>query len=166
MSDSDIAAATVLNGETMLMDWGESSTQGPWIKLRLQTTEELDAFRGMTKAKGGKNGQRLATCCVEIGDDEQPVPRATTKGGPLSQLAAQWCRDADFQAWLFQEYPKHVDHLWPNVVDPIAEPSVARLLRVVCTVNSRAELDNDPFAKQAFEERIREPYMAYLKENT
>ena len=61
------------SGETQLMGWGESDIQGPWIKLRLIDADALLPFRGMTKARGDKAGQRLACVLVEIGEDEVPV---------------------------------------------------------------------------------------------
>lgn len=160
----EIEAATVLNAETMLMGWGESDTQGPWIKLRLNTTAELDAFRGMTKAKGDKAGQRLATCCVQIGDDEKPQPLAgKPKGGALSQLAAQWCREERFRRWMRTAFAGYNGIIWGNTpVDGCTEGDAAVVLRAVSGINSRAELDTDPEAKARFERLIRQPYRTWL----
>lgn len=161
----DIEAATVLNAETMLIGWGESDTQGPWIKLRLNTTSDLDPFRGMTKAKGDKAGQRLATCCVQIGDDEKPLPLAgKPKGGALSQLAAQWCRDQPaFFTWLDEAYPVTVKRIADaETTNGNYDQVCAEAIRIICEIDSRAKLDSDPHARALFERHIRQPYRTWL----
>jgi hypothetical protein len=71
---------TIFNGEMQLMNWGESSANGAWVKFWI-TPEDLEAFRHL-KCKSGKiAGHRVAAVLVEIGDDEQPVQRDTTAMG-------------------------------------------------------------------------------------
>ncbi|ARK86064.1 hypothetical protein BOC42_00415 [Burkholderia pseudomallei] len=63
-----------------LMNWGESSANGAWVKFWI-TPEDLEAFRHL-KCKSGKiAGHRVAAVLVEIGDDEKPVQRDTTAKG-------------------------------------------------------------------------------------
>jgi hypothetical protein len=65
----------VFSGEMQLMNWGESSANGAWVKFWI-TPEDLEAFRSL-KCKSGKiAGHRVAAVLVEIGDDELPVQRA------------------------------------------------------------------------------------------
>lgn len=42
--------------ECQLLDWGESRSTGPWVKLRLADTEYLEAFRGLDTATAKKTG--------------------------------------------------------------------------------------------------------------
>jgi hypothetical protein len=71
---------TIFSGEMQLMNWGESSANGAWVKFWI-TPEDLEAFRHL-KCKSGKiAGHRVAAVLVEIGDDEQPVQRDTTAKG-------------------------------------------------------------------------------------
>lgn len=63
----------IFQGEVMFLGWGDGLKCGPWIKLLLSDSDELDVFRGMTERKGKTAGQRLALVMVEIGDDDQPM---------------------------------------------------------------------------------------------
>ena len=45
--------------ECQLLDWGESRSGGPWIKLRLKDAEYLDVFRSMDTATMKKTGHVL-----------------------------------------------------------------------------------------------------------
>jgi hypothetical protein len=169
-------ATPFFHDETMLMSWGESDTQGPWIKLRLPSSEALAPFRGMTKAKGDKAGQRIACAMVEIGDDERPVPpddqwtpeeRAAIAaqgkqplvinkiGGPLARLAGMWCEDDRFASWMASTFPA----AWTRETEetyPVSEwPAVT--LRHICEIESRAALDHDSEAKARFDLLIRQP---------
>ena len=45
--------------ECQLLDWGESRSGGPWIKLRLKDSDYLDVFRAMDTATMKKSGHVL-----------------------------------------------------------------------------------------------------------
>lgn len=49
----------ILHDEAQLVDWGESRSLGPWIKLRLTDPELLESFRGMDTATQKKAGHIL-----------------------------------------------------------------------------------------------------------
>lgn len=70
------------------------------------------------------------------------------KGGPLSQLAGQWCNDETFQRFLNQRYGEKCT----------TKEETAQLLRHLCGVESRADLDHDPDAKAEFH-KIRLAFM-------
>jgi hypothetical protein len=154
----------------MLLAWAETSQGGSRIVLQLADPDDLEPFKAMSLAKGrGKNaiaGQRLMVAFVEIGDDEQPVAESQddmnrrltkrvmdmpiAKGGPLSRLAGRWCNDEAFQKW----------------ITPLGEiecrgdsETAAALVRTLCGVKSRAEIDHDPKAAEKFERLIRRPFM-------
>ena len=46
----------LLHDEAQLVDWGESRSIGPWVKLRLPDPELLEVFRGMDTATAKKTG--------------------------------------------------------------------------------------------------------------
>lgn len=148
----------VINIEVMLLGWSESHNGGAKIVLQLADPDDLDRFRAMTVAKGKVAGQRLGAAFVEIGDDERPTQREPI--GPLCRLAAQWCKSAEFQAWLKLQEPSQWG-AWhrPGQSD---EDAAARVVRGLCGVESRRALDTDPNAGRTFHAMIREPFMAYL----
>jgi len=153
-------------GEIMLAGWQESHTAGAKITFWLPDAEDLEPFKGMTSKKGNTAGQRFMAVLVEIGDDELPkdeainhFPDATKmvekpKGGQLARLAGMWCIEPEFWEWL-------------NTLDswlPIENESDAKCaIYVLCSIDSRAELDNNPEAAEKFHRLIRIPYMEYLK---
>ncbi len=58
------------HGEMQLLDWGESRTTGPWIKMRFASPDALDAFRGFSPK----------TC---------PVLHVTIATGDIAELALE-----------------------------------------------------------------------------
>lgn len=159
----------VLQDETQFLAWGDGP-QGPWIKLKLRDSDDLTPFRGMTAAKATQAGQRLACVLVEIGDDEQPKPATdkkiaetaaeAVKGGALSQFAARLCLDPVFQQWIEKHHADTAGHV---PADRLPEDRAASIIRGVCSVRSRAELDHDAPAAEIFHAAIRKPWLAYCE---
>jgi len=76
MSDLNI----LLHDECQLVDWGESRSGGPWIKLRLNDPGLLDPFRGMDTATATKTGHILNVTIAEgdivaAADPPKPEPK-------------------------------------------------------------------------------------------
>lgn len=143
-------------GEVQLAGWSETHTGGCKITLWLSDPSDLDVFRALTVRKGNTAGHRLACVLVEIGDDERPVePPASEKpkGGPLAKLAGQWCGDPIFWEWLEETVGEKV----------ASADDAAILVRHVCDVASRAELDNDAAAADRFHRLVRRPYADWLE---
>lgn len=146
-------------GEVQLAGWSESHSGGCKVVLWLSDASELDAFRAMTVRKGNQAGQRMMAVFVEIGDDEQPVPpqpaepQEERKGGPLARLAGIWCADPGFRAWVSSHYNTRVGN----------PEEAADVIRKVCGIPSRAELDHDPRARTLFDQHFRIPYNRYLQ---
>ncbi len=143
-------------GEVQLAGWSETHTGGCKITLWLSDPSDLDVFRALTVRKGNTAGHRLACVLVEIGDDEQPVePPASEKpkGGPLAKLAGQWSNDPIFWEWLEEEVGRKV----------ASAEDAAGLVRHICMVASRAELDNDAAAADRFHRLVRRPYADWLE---
>lgn len=136
-------------GEVMLAGWSETHNGGAKVTFWLQDSDDLEAFKRMTVAKGKTAGQRLALVAVEIGGDEQPVQRQDKpKGGELARLAGQLCQNSQFQEWCESE----------------SAEAAAEWLRSVCDIESRAELDHDAGAANKFHQLVRLPYLEWRGE--
>jgi hypothetical protein len=162
-------APVFFQSEVQLAGWSESHTSGCKVTFFLPDAADLDAFRALTVRKGMQAGQRMACVLVLIGDDEKPeqppapMPRAAAepapeplKGGPLAQLAGRWTNDPQFCRFLSLEYPQHGI--------PHSSADAANIVRILCEVDSRVELDHDPEAAKRFQTLIRIPYMQWLHE--
>jgi hypothetical protein len=158
---------TTYQGESQFLAWGDGPA-GPWIKLLLPESDDLEPFRGMTAAKKTMAGQRLAIVIVEIDDQELPktpppieADKETAKGGELAKLAGRLCADPKFQEWVIEHLatmkpPRGEDRLPPG-------ESAAIIVRRVCGIASRAELDHNEDAAVIFHERIRKPWAAHCQ---
>ena len=149
----------------MLAGWGETHNGGAKLTFWLPDATDLDVFRGLTVRKGNTAGQRFMAVLVEVGEDELPAPATDTKifetakeavkGGQLSRVAAMLCQDPEFQDWIFDR--KGLTMLSPTVD---RQESAAALIRMVCGVESRAELDHNPAAAKIFHDEIRKPWVS------
>lgn len=139
-------------GEVWLLSWRESHNNGATVTFQLADNDDLEAFKRMTVRKGKRAGQRLACVLVEIGDDEQPVKQDKPKGGPLSQSAAQMCENPVFQSFLKYSY----EPVWPRGAYDSEATAAGIVVRAVCSVVSRAELDHDMLAAKRFRELMGE----------
>lgn len=135
------------NVELMLLGWTQTHNGGS--KLTFQVSDDdLDQFRGMTVKKGNTAGQRFMAALVEIGPDEQPVPVEEKQPlGSRAFLAVKWCKDQRFRDWVAKRYG-------------IDDPRDAIL--TICRIGSRRELDENPDAWAAFDDRFRKPYNEHL----
>lgn len=80
-----------------------------------------------------------------------------SKGGQLARLAGIWCNATTFQAWLFCTFPQQ----WRTAGQAPARDQAAAVLRMVCDIDSRAQLDNDQAAAARFQRLVRGPYMRH-----
>jgi hypothetical protein len=146
----------VYGGEAQLLGWRDSNSSGPQITLLLPDAAALEAFKRLTLAKKNMAGQRLALAVYEIGEDEQPVrqtPVEKPKGGPLSKLAAAFCRDQRFYDWLWDAHETAVSD----------EEEAANWMRDYLGVTSRSEIDAK--CAEMFHGNIRIPYHLWLDEH-
>lgn len=90
--------------------------------------------------------------------DAEPEPERLP-GGPLSKLAGRWCHEHEFMRFLKQEYPDYVNLVSMRLM-PDTQPNevAAEVLRQVLGIKSRADLDHNPDAAEAFHTLIRGPY--------
>ena len=87
--------------------------------------------------------------------ERKEPPKEETKGGALSRLAGMWCKDEDFQQWLYENY---FDETEPAV----NEETAADWIRVMCNVASRSEIDRNEKAADHFQKYIRSPFMDWM----
>ncbi len=159
-------------GEVMLSNWSETASAGRKVEFWLPEGEgESTAehpFKLYTRRHRGTPGTIFLMQLIEIGDDGQVVPRGhqqiarTTPeapsdlpGGRLSQNAGRLCKDSDFHAYL-----KH--HGIPMTTgDP--EATAADYVRQTCDITSRRLLDHSREAQLAYENRVVEPFIAWIE---
>lgn len=92
-------------------------------------------------------------------DKLSPPPKeGPPKGGVLAQLAGRWCQEIRFTDWLQSEQGP----LW-DACEGSPPLRAAELIRRLCFVRSRAELDHDAHAATIFHHRIRLPYAEHLR---
>lgn len=77
----------LFHDSVQLMDFGESRTGGPWIKLRLPDPDDLHVFRGMDPAQMKKT-QHVLHCTIAEGDIVQLAEEA-----PPERRYGKWWRD-------------------------------------------------------------------------
>lgn len=77
------------------------------------------------------------------------------KGGKLAKLAGMLCADADFQAWI-EAGNRQLAERAPFELS--GADLAAHLVRSICGVESRAELDHNPEAARRFHDVIRKPW--------
>lgn len=137
--------ATAFQGELMLAGWSETHTGGAKVTFWLPDADALDTFRSMTVRKGNTAGQRFMAVLVELNDDDTPKPAEVDKpkGGSLAQSAGVICGTEEFQRFA-SERADTWDAGLPQ------QQNAAEFVRQFCRVNSRAELDHSPTAKQLF----------------
>jgi hypothetical protein len=145
----------ILASEVQLMDWGESRSSGPWIKLRLQDPDQLDVFRGMDTAELKKTGHLFDLlladseswpAAIDVPSDALNRARSGTENKLYAQMAGRLCTVDDFQEYL------HVS----------SEEGAKRKLYEMCDMTSRKELSTDPKKRDRFIS-IHEGYSDWLK---
>lgn len=76
------------------------------------------------------------------------------KGGELARLAGIFCSDPEFQLWL----EERCEDTPAAAAGELGEERAAVIVRHLCGVQSRAELDSNPKAAVTFHEQIRKPW--------
>ena len=84
------------------------------------------------------------------------------KGGPLSKLAGQWCQMKEFQSWIYGSMRSTTELAIMQATSTDPAEIAAEVVRRICVVDSRAELDHDESAARIFHLSIREPFSQEL----
>lgn len=136
------------SGEVQFAGYSDSSRSGPRVTLRLAERADLERFVGC-------EGKRFMAVLVEIGPDEQPVPEDKPKGGERAKWCALRCQEPEFQQFLRRSFPL----AWSHGMGDTDVHRAASVIRAVCLIGSRVELDNDPVSAARFDKLIRMPWM-------
>ena len=118
------------------------------LVVDIEPRHAQDAFRLF-----GSPGVAVALAALRAEPTPTPAPapqaseaEARPKGGALARLAGQWCQRPDFIAWIGAEDAEHA----------------AQLVRESCGIESRAQLDSNADAAEAFHRLIRGPFSHHL----
>jgi hypothetical protein len=85
--------------------------------------------------------------------DEKP------KGGLLSQWCAMRCQEPEFQEWMRATYPNQWAHA--ELKHELYADTAAEVVRNVCRIGSRADLDHSDAAAKHFDAHIRHPWQKH-----
>lgn len=160
-------------GEMQLAGWSESHTGGCKVTFWLPSPDDLAAFRALTVRKGNTAGHRFMAALVEIGDDEQPIqpppsvpalqapaaapPVLRAHMGDCCYRTVMWCQEPTFWEFLNKRHP--------NCGRVTNAREAGELVKFLCGIESRKELDADSGARAAWHRLIREPYRLWLLQN-
>ena len=143
-----MSVTPMFSGEVQYRRYSDTSSQGQQIVFAVADREALEPFIG-------KEGKRFMAVFVELGDDELPVEpvKPAVKVGPLCREAVGYCVMPEFAAWL-----RTVDY-------PVESPADIRgaLLNIVGGVESRKDLDTFIYAGERFVDRVRIPFLKYMR---
>jgi hypothetical protein len=78
------------------------------------------------------------------------------KGGELARWVAMRCQEAAFQRWAQEQFPKE----WAYAKGDTPTAWAASVVRDVCGIESRAELDSNEAAAKRFHALVRKPFEA------
>lgn len=124
---------------------------GQWF-LAVQVHGDLSAL-----AKIAKDGQPVQLTVNPAPVDPPSRPRAKS----LAMAAGILCRDRTFVRWMSTTFPAR----WKTLTADNDSERAAQVLRSVCGVASRADLDSDDRAAGEFHRLIRKPYADWLTTN-
>lgn len=117
------------------------------ISFDIEPMHAQDAFRLFAAP-----GTPAAIAALHTGYAAASEPIEKQKGGPLSKLAGMWCGDPEFWTWLETD-PLNACH---------SATGAASIVRDLCEIESRADLDHDAYAAERFNRLIRGPYSKHL----
>lgn len=105
---------------------------------------------GAAFALFGMPGTPAALAALKVGTalPADPEPTEPPKGGPLAKWAAMRGNDPRFQEWLEAHSPE----------------LVAKRIKHICEIKSRAELDTDQNANALFRARIMQPWAEHCRQ--
>lgn len=121
------------------------------ITVEVEPQDAQQAF-----ALFGKPGAPMALAALAVGHAAVQEPEKP-KGGERAKWVAMRCQEPEFQQWLCSEFRASAQSA--ICLNRRGAELAACIVRSVCEVESRAELDTDPEAARVFDELIRRPWM-------
>lgn len=114
-----------------------------------------DAFKLYGGVPGAPMGTfRLTQEAAKHSAQSETIAADKQKGGALAKLAGMWCLEINFWNWL---------NSLPESMSVESKTDAINNIYYICTIKSRADLDNNPEAADKFHRLIRIPYGEYLK---
>ena len=109
----------------------------------------------------GRPGAPMALAALKEGyaaasDEPEEREPEKPKGGVLSQWAATRCAEQSFQEWMAREFAGK----WKDGWNAPAE-RCAYVIRAICQIRSRAELDHNEYSANIFREQIMTPWQKH-----
>lgn len=153
-----VNATAMLYGQDVLVTMAPKTMAGsPYGPRRSSGTEDPEPPIGSPERQPWQDRKNAAAnAALDATATAKDGPMA--KGGPLSELAGQWCRLPAFQKWAKVTFPDVAKAL-PLATRP--EQVAREIILQACGVLSRKELDHQDTAAMRFQELIRLPYMAH-----
>jgi hypothetical protein len=133
----------VIADEVQLVDWGESRSGGPWVKLRLSDPALLERLRGLDTATAKHTGHIFDLLLAESAQDPKPEVRRKWDDLSAVEQAGICCNEPQFWKYMGAD----------NRDECIAE------LRATLEIKSRSELSEPEKARQW--EKLYSGYWAY-----
>lgn len=104
----------------------------------------------------GSPGTAVALAALKATYTEPTVDRP--KGGEIAKWLGIRCGEPSFRDWLGRTFP----HQWGVAIGKTDAERAASVIRAVCSVESRAEFDNDTEAAERFHRLIRGPFSKHM----
>lgn len=152
-------------GETMLAGGGNPLQSGMWVKFWFPDDDVDHPFVGCSARTQKLPGDLFDCVFVEVADDESLIDEKQRKLAEqgqrgeqrLAQYAALLGTNELFLQWI-SETVLMPDGKPREVAWWRTEDHVARWVRWICKIDSRAELDRNAEAAERFHKNVREPY--------
>jgi hypothetical protein len=80
------------------------------------------------------------------------------KGGEISKWLGMRCNELEFQLWLSDTYLEACEEVTHAFQAGSGADRAACVVRMICGVDSRADIDHNPEARERFERMIRGPW--------
>ena len=133
------------------------------ITLEFDPRHAKDAY-----ALFGTRGTPVAVAAITQEAAQEQAQKETIeadkpKGGPLAKLAGMWCNDKDFWKWCNRQADFYKNTEGKSFVVS-SEKDAALLIKRLCEIDSRSELDHNKESASVFNEKIRIPYMEWQNE--
>lgn len=118
------------------------------------SVEPRDAVSAFTLF--GSPGVPMALAALKTGQGITPpekTPPEPAKRGPACMWLVMRCQEPEFREWLADEVAREVGD----------EASAVKVVRELCGVASRTEIDGNAEAESRFDSLIRKPYVRHMK---
>lgn len=151
---SDESPSAVMASTTTVRTMADGSLR---ISLDIEPRHARDAFN-LFGAPGTPVALARMTPAAAQREVSKEFESTHQKGGALCKLAAIWCNDAEFHAFL-----THTMSWAAGYSEPVTPEVAARIIRETCGVDSRAELDHNPDAAAIFHRDFRLPFQRWTQ---